>query len=54
MYAPVASRFRTYVPDLAAHGDDGAAAAYVETIFAMPEMQAWIEGAKGETAVSQG
>ena len=38
MYAPVASRFRTYLPDLAAYGDDGTAAAYVATIFAMPEM----------------
>ena len=27
MYAPVASRFRTYIPDLAAYGDDGTAAA---------------------------
>jgi glutathione S-transferase len=54
MYAPVASRFRTYVPDLAAHGDDGTAATYVDTIFAMPEMQDWIEGAKGQTAFSQG
>ena len=29
MYAPVASRFRTYIPDLGAYGDDGTAAAYV-------------------------
>jgi glutathione S-transferase len=54
MYAPVASRFWTYVPDLATYGDDGTAAAYVDAIFAMPEMQTWIEGAKGEMAVSQG
>jgi glutathione S-transferase len=54
MYAPVASRFRTYVPGLGAYGDDGTAAAYVDTIFAMPEMQAWIDGAKDEMAVSQG
>lgn len=49
MYAPVCSRFRTYVPDLAAFGDDGTAAAYVETIFAMPEMEAWAAAAKAET-----
>jgi glutathione S-transferase len=51
MYAPVASRFRTYVPDLARFGDDGGAQAYVEAIFAMPEMAEWAEGAKGEAAV---
>src|SRR5215510_11287437 len=28
MYAPVASRFRSYLPDLAAFGDDGTARAY--------------------------
>jgi len=44
MYAPVCSRFRTYVPDLRRFGDDGTAADYVETIFAMPEMAAWAEG----------
>ena len=54
MYAPVASRFRTYVSDLRPYNDDGTAAAYVDTIFAMPEMRAWIEGAKDETAVSEG
>jgi glutathione S-transferase len=52
MYAPVASRFRTYVPDLAAYGDDGTARAYVETIFAMPEMEAWIAGARAEQATA--
>lgn len=50
MYAPVASRFRTYVPDLKAYGDDGTAAAYVEAIFAMSEMAEWIEGARREEA----
>ncbi len=48
MYAPVASRLRTYVPDLAALGDDGTGQAYVEAIFAMPEMEAWAEGARNE------
>jgi glutathione S-transferase len=50
MYAPVCSRFRTYVPDLERFGDDGTAAAYNETIFAMPEMAEWAEGAKSEGA----
>lgn len=50
MYAPVAARFRTYVPDLGPYGDDGTAQTYVETIFAMLEMTAWIEGARRETA----
>ena len=50
MYAPVASRFRTYVPDLTRYGDDGTAAAYVTTIFAMPEMAVWAEGARAEVA----
>lgn len=49
MYAPVASRFRTYIPDLKPFGDDGTAAAYVATILAMPEMQEWAEGARQET-----
>jgi glutathione S-transferase len=52
MYAPVASRFRTYIPELSAHGDDGTAQDYVETIFAMPEMEAWTEGARAETATA--
>ena len=51
MYAPVCSRFRTYVPDLRRFGDDGTAAAYVETIFAMPEMAEWADGARAEATV---
>lgn len=50
MYAPVASRFRTYLTDLTAFGDDGTGARYIETLFAMPEMQAWASGAKDELA----
>lgn len=50
MYAPVASRFRTYFPDLARFGDDGTAQAYVEAIFAMPEMTKWEAGARTEMA----
>jgi glutathione S-transferase len=53
MYAPVAARFRTYIPELAAYGDDGTAKAYVATIFAMPEMEAWEAGAGTETATAR-
>jgi glutathione S-transferase len=35
MYAPVATRFRTYGVDLAAFGDDGSVADYGATILAM-------------------
>jgi glutathione S-transferase len=48
MYAPVASRFRTYLPDLRPYGDDGTAQAYVEAIFALPEVE-WEDGARQET-----
>jgi glutathione S-transferase len=50
MYAPVASRFRTYVSDLAPYGDDGTAQAYVEALFALPAMAEWEQGARSETA----
>ena len=50
MYAPVASRFRTYIPDLGRYGDDGTAADYVAAIFATPEVAAWIDGAKAQVA----
>jgi glutathione S-transferase len=52
MYAPVAARFRSYIPDLVPYGDDGAGQAYAETIFAMPEMAVWLDGARTETAVA--
>jgi glutathione S-transferase len=45
MFAPVATRFRTYCLDLAAYGDDGSAANYAQTILAMPSMAEWGEGA---------
>lgn len=48
MYAPVASRLKTYVPDLSVYGDDGTAKAYIDTIFGMPEMTAWADGAQAE------
>ncbi len=50
MYAPVASRFRTYIPDLAGFGDDGVAQRYVDTVFAMPEMKDWEAGAHAQLA----
>jgi glutathione S-transferase len=52
MYAPVASRFRTYLPDLAPYGDDGTAQAYLEAIFALPGMARWEEGARREGGVA--
>jgi glutathione S-transferase len=45
MYAPVATRFRTYAIDLARYGDDGTAANYAETLLAMPKMIEWGQGA---------
>ncbi len=48
MYAPVATRFRTYGVKLEDFGDDGTAAAYVETIYAMPEMAEWLASAEAE------
>jgi glutathione S-transferase len=44
MYAPVATRFRTYQVDL-----DAETNAYIDAIYALPAMRAWIEGAKKET-----
>jgi len=52
MYAPVASRFRTYISNLGAYGDDGTAAAYVAAVFALPAMQDWEAGAKAELAAA--
>ena len=52
MYAPVAARFRTFLPDLTRFGDDGTAQAYVDTILAMPEMTAWIAGARAQVAAA--
>lgn len=50
MYAPVATRLRTFAVDLAAYDDDGTASAYIDTLFAMPEMSEWVEGAREELA----
>jgi glutathione S-transferase len=52
MYAPVASRFKTYIPDLARYGDDGTACRYVEALFALPEMNEWAEGAREEIEIA--
>ena len=48
MYAPVATRFRTYGVDLSRFGDDGTAAAYADAILALPAMEDWTEGAQRE------
>ncbi len=45
MYAPVATRFRTYGIDLMHFGDNGTAADYSEMLLSMPEMKEWGEGA---------
>jgi len=46
MYAPVATRFRTYKTDL-----EREAEAYCDTIMAMPAMQEWITAAKNEPMI---
>lgn len=48
MYAPVASRLRTYVGDLSGFGDDNTAADFIETIFSMAEMDEWAASARAE------
>jgi glutathione S-transferase len=48
MFAPVATRFRTYQVDLSAFGDDGTAQAYAEAVLALPAMDEWTEGARAE------
>jgi glutathione S-transferase len=49
MYAPVATRFRTYGLDLARFGDDGSGTAYAAAILALPTMAEWTRGAEEET-----
>jgi glutathione S-transferase len=46
MFAPVATRFRTYGVDLIRFGDDGSGAAYAETMLALPAMAEWTAGAQ--------
>jgi glutathione S-transferase len=48
MFAPVATRFRTYGVDLGRFGDDGTGAAYAETMLALPAMAQWTSGAEEE------
>jgi glutathione S-transferase len=52
MYAPVATRFRTYGVPLTEFGDDGTAATYVDAVYAMPDMAAWLAGAEAEMRAS--
>ena len=40
-FTPVATRIRHYQIDLSAHGDDGTAADYVETLLAQPDFLEW-------------
>jgi glutathione S-transferase len=50
MYAPVATRFRTYSTNLADFGDDdGAASRYAQSLLALPEVAEWGEGAALES-----
>ena len=48
MYAPVASRLRTYGIDLGDFGDDGTAVDYIQAIFEMPEIAPWGKAAAEE------
>jgi glutathione S-transferase len=48
MFAPVASRFRTYGVDL-----DPVAAAYVDALFALPAMAEWVAAAHAEPWVHE-
>jgi glutathione S-transferase len=40
-FTPVAARFRHYQIDLAAHGDDGTAAAYRDALLGQPDFLEW-------------
>ena len=40
-FTPAAARIRHFGIDLAAHGDDGVAQAYVETLLAQPDFLQW-------------
>lgn len=50
MFAPVTSRFRTYGLDLSAHGDDGTAQAYCDTILSLPAIEEWTQGGREQMA----
>jgi glutathione S-transferase len=49
MFAPVATRFRTYGVDLSKFGDDGKAQTYAGAILALPAMAEWTRDAEAET-----
>jgi glutathione S-transferase len=46
-YAPVVSRFRTYDVEV-----DPACRAYIEAVWARPEIGEWAEGARAETTTA--
>jgi glutathione S-transferase len=48
MFAPVATRFRTYGVALNRFGDDGSATAYGQTILSLPAIAEWTAGAEAE------
>jgi len=48
MYAPVATRFRTYGVDLARYGDDGTSTEYMTALLALPAFAEWTKGAEAE------
>ena len=54
MYAPVATRFRTYGVDLSALATTARGATYMEAIFALPAMAEWTEGAAEEVKARAG
>lgn len=49
-FTPVATRIRHYQIDLAAHGDDGTAAAYVEALLNQPDYLEWEAMGRAELA----
>lgn len=49
-FTPVAARFRHFRIDLAAHGDDGVAATYVQILLNQPDFLEWEEAGRAELA----
>jgi len=52
-FTPVATRFRTYSIDLAAHGDPGPAAAYAARLLQTPEFLQWEREALADPRVAE-
>lgn len=50
-FTPVAARIRHFQIDLAAHGDDGTARAYVDALLAQPDFAEWTQEALASPAV---